>query len=194
MQNTSSYIIQTVAPIFNKKGYTGTTLSDLTSATGLTKGAIYGNFKNKEELAIEAFKYNVRGILQEINSVVNKANRAIDKLYAITNYYRGYYDKAQLMGSCPILSVGNDTKHVNPCLFRLVNHTAKKLEGTIGKIILEGIGNQEFKKNLDVHSIARNIYSMIEGSAFMAITHDDRIYLISMMEHIETFIREKMVQ
>ena len=43
--NTSDFILETVAPIFNRKGYAGTSLSDLTAATGLTKGAIYFNFK-----------------------------------------------------------------------------------------------------------------------------------------------------
>ena len=47
-EQTSEFIIQKVAPIFNKHGYYGTSMSDLTQATGLTKGAIYGNFKNKE--------------------------------------------------------------------------------------------------------------------------------------------------
>ena len=37
---TRSYIIEQVAPIFNKKGVHGTSLSDITNATGLTKGAI----------------------------------------------------------------------------------------------------------------------------------------------------------
>lgn len=183
-----------MAPIFNKKGYIGTSLSDLTEATGLTKGAIYGNFKNKEELAVEAFKYNVRGILAQIGSEINKANRSVDKLFAITNYYRGYYDQTKLSGGCPILSVGNDTKHVNPTLFRLVKHTARKLEESIALIILEGVQNQEFKKTLDVPKSAKNIYSMIEGSAFTAVTHDDRSYLISMMDHIDELIREKIVR
>ena len=38
---TSQYIIETVAPIFNKNGYAATSMLDLTNATGLTKGAIY---------------------------------------------------------------------------------------------------------------------------------------------------------
>ncbi|WP_144916166.1 TetR/AcrR family transcriptional regulator [Mucilaginibacter frigoritolerans] len=36
--NTRDFILQKVAPLFNKKGYAGTSLSDLTDATGLTKG------------------------------------------------------------------------------------------------------------------------------------------------------------
>jgi AcrR family transcriptional regulator len=60
---TSRYIIERTAPIFNRNGYTGTSLSDITKATGLTKGAIYGNFKNKEELALEAFNYIIKPLL-----------------------------------------------------------------------------------------------------------------------------------
>ena len=57
-ERTTAFIIETVAPIFNKHGYIGTSMSDLTEATGLTKGALYGNFENKEALALAAFEYN----------------------------------------------------------------------------------------------------------------------------------------
>jgi len=50
-ERTSAFIIERVAPVFNKHGYIGTSMSDLTEATGLTKGALYGNFENKEALA-----------------------------------------------------------------------------------------------------------------------------------------------
>ena len=59
-EHTIHFILETVAPIFNKHGYAATSMSDLTSATGLTKGAIYGNFKNKEDLAIAAFKHTIK--------------------------------------------------------------------------------------------------------------------------------------
>lgn len=57
---TSQYILEIVAPIFNKNGYTATSMTDITKATGLTKGAIYGNFINKEDLAIASFKFTVK--------------------------------------------------------------------------------------------------------------------------------------
>ncbi|MBL7756118.1 MAG: TetR family transcriptional regulator, partial [Chitinophagaceae bacterium] len=45
-ERTRQHIIEKAAPFFNKKGYADTSLSDITAATGLTKGAIYGNFEN----------------------------------------------------------------------------------------------------------------------------------------------------
>ena len=53
-EQTKAYIIEKAAPIFNKKGYAGTSLRDMTGATRLTKGSIYGNFANKDEAALAA--------------------------------------------------------------------------------------------------------------------------------------------
>ena len=58
-ERTRQHIISETAPIFNKKGYAGTSISDLTKATKLTSGSIYGNFANKEEVAVAAFDYNL---------------------------------------------------------------------------------------------------------------------------------------
>ena len=58
-RQTRQFIIDKAAPVFNKKGVSGTSLSDLTRATGLTKGSIYGNFKDKDEVAVCVFQYNL---------------------------------------------------------------------------------------------------------------------------------------
>ena len=81
---TSAFIIETVAPIFNKNGYAGTSLSDITKATGLTKGAIYGNFKNKEELAVAAFNTTVKKMLRRITEHQSITNSPLEKLFLIT--------------------------------------------------------------------------------------------------------------
>ena len=52
---TKQFIIEKTAPVFNAKGYAGTSINDLMIATGLTKGNIYGNFENKDEVALAAF-------------------------------------------------------------------------------------------------------------------------------------------
>ena len=61
-EETRQTIIEKAAVIFNKNGYQRTTMSTLTKALGLTKGAIYGHFADKDELAVEAFRYSVRKI------------------------------------------------------------------------------------------------------------------------------------
>lgn len=54
---TRAMILARVAPLFNKQGYFGASLSDIMQQTGLEKGGIYNHFKSKEQLALEAFDY-----------------------------------------------------------------------------------------------------------------------------------------
>ena len=72
-ERTRNFIIERTAEVFNKKGYAGTSMSDITKATGLTKGSIYGNFENKEEVALAAFEYNCARISKSISDQVDKA-------------------------------------------------------------------------------------------------------------------------
>ena len=48
-EQTRQRIVKEAAPIFNRRGYEGSSLSDLMKATGLKKGGIYRHFSSKEE-------------------------------------------------------------------------------------------------------------------------------------------------
>ncbi|MEZ0131178.1 TetR family transcriptional regulator [Flavobacterium sp. LBUM151] len=54
---TRQFIIEASAPLINKKGMAGTSLSDIMEVTKLAKGGIYGNFESKEEICRESFLY-----------------------------------------------------------------------------------------------------------------------------------------
>ena len=85
---TKQFILEKVAPVFNKNGYVGTSMSDVTEATALTKGAIYGNFKNKEELAYYSFYYNVSYVLDKIRTIIETKEDSIQQLLALQlNHY-----------------------------------------------------------------------------------------------------------
>ncbi len=50
---TKKHIIKTALSLFISKSYKAVTMAELEKATGLTKGAFYHYFKNKEEIFIE---------------------------------------------------------------------------------------------------------------------------------------------
>ena len=192
-EKTKQFILEKVSPIFNKHGYTGTSMSDITKATGLTKGAIYGNFENKEDLALEAFNYNVRYIIYKIRDIVITIDSPISQLYAITNFYREYYKNEINIGGCPILNVGVDANNTNPQLFKRVKHVMIKLKESISNIILEGKKLGEIKSTIDSEVYGGRIFSLIEGSVFTSVMLKDDKYLKDMMNHIDFMIKNEMI-
>ena len=189
---TSEYILKTVSPIFNKQGYIGTSLSHLTKATGLTKGAIYCNFTNKEELALKAFELNVKHAILPLFKLIEEQNSNLQKLYTITNYHRSYYNLVTKIGGCPMLQVGVDAKFNNPLLFEKAKKLSKTFLNGLIKIINDGISNNELQKNIDATQKAKLILSIIEGSSFLAFTHNDNSFLTNSMDYVDKEVINRM--
>lgn len=188
--NTSEYILDKVAPIFNRQGYIGTSLSDITNATGLTKGAIYCNFSNKEDLALKAFQLNVRLAIIPLFKLVDATQGSLNKLYAITNYQRSYYDLVKDRGGCPMLRVSVDAKFNNPLLFAAAQNLSAKFTSGLVNIIQEGILNNEILPDIDAVKSAKIILSQIEGGSLLAFIHNDPDYITSAMDFIDSTIIE----
>lgn len=191
-EDTKKYIISIAAPIFNKYGYAATSMSQLTNATKLTKGAIYGNFKDKEELAIKAFKFNVKLLMTGIKEKTEAVDTSLGKLEAVINFYRDYYAYSQKFGGCPILNVGVDANNKNTLLLENVKLIIKRIHDDIEKIIQLGIDNNELKNDLNTREWAIKIDSMIQGAIFMTYTMDDNIYMELAMNQLSEIVKNQL--
>jgi AcrR family transcriptional regulator len=49
-QQTREYLLDAAAQVFAERGFHEATIDEVASAAGFTKGAVYSNFKNKEDL------------------------------------------------------------------------------------------------------------------------------------------------
>jgi TetR/AcrR family transcriptional repressor of nem operon len=85
---TRQYIVEKTAPVFNRLGYAGTSLNDMVAATGLTKGSIYGNFSNKDEVALAAFDHNFGKVISLIKTRMEEKKGTIEKLLVYPETYR----------------------------------------------------------------------------------------------------------
>ena len=168
-EKTRQYIIERTAPVFNKKGITGTTMSEITGATGLTKGSVYGNFKNKNELALEAFKYNYNLLRQEIQQELTTKNSAIEKLFVFTRFYLNNYRLVFERGGCVLLNTATDSDDQHHILLSEVKNALQGWKNTLEKIVEEGIQNGEMKP-IDPDEFASFFIAVIEGSIFLSKT------------------------
>jgi AcrR family transcriptional regulator len=189
---TKLHILETVAPIFNKNGYAATSMQDITKATEMTKGAIYGNFKNKEELAISAFKFMVKKLLKRIGDHMDLSNSPIQKLFLITDFYRNYYTMSQEFGGCPVLNVGVDANNQNTLLLENVRSVIEKIQKQLAEVIENGIVAKEIKNNINALQYAKRIDTMIQGAIFMTYTLDDEFYIKDTMNQIDQMIHQEL--
>ncbi|MEN8789560.1 MAG: TetR/AcrR family transcriptional regulator [Flavobacteriaceae bacterium] len=191
-ERTTAYIIETVAPIFNKHGYVGTSMSDLTDATGLTKGAIYGNFENKEALALAAFEYNSTKLLMALDECLSGEPSALKQLGKLTGFYRHYDEFTDEMGGCPVLNVGVDANFNNRQLASAARETVRTIEGKIALVLENGVRNNEIKLPVPPLQFAKQLFTMIQGAVAMATISNDRKYLINTVAYLDVLISREI--
>ena len=191
-ERTTAYIIETVAPIFNKHGYVGTSMSDLTEATGLTKGAIYGNFENKEALALSAFEYNRNLLLEAIDNKLEIGIEALDKLFSLLSFYKQYDIFTLPLGGCPILNVGVDAHANNKLLAAAVKETIKAIEGKIALVLENGANKEEILLPVPPLQFAKQLFTMIQGAVAMSTMTQDRKYLMNTVAYLEHLVKQEL--
>ncbi len=191
-ERTTAFIIETVAPVFNKHGYVGTSMSDLTEATGLTKGALYGNFENKEALALAAYEYSINKLLNAIDERLNIEGDSLEKLFSLTKFYRNYDIFTLDIGGCPVLNVGVDARHNNKQLAAAASETINVIEGKIALVLENGVNNSEIHLPVPPLQFAKQLYTMLQGAIAMNTITADRKYLMNTVAYLEVLVKKEI--
>jgi TetR/AcrR family transcriptional repressor of nem operon len=167
-ERTRQFIVETTAPIFNIKGYAGTSVSDLTAATGLTKGSIYGNFADKEAVAMAAFEHNWKLVLAVLNTEMGKHTSNRDKLLALASVFENYQSLAFPEGGCPLLNTAIEADDTHPGLRSKALAAFQGWKKHIVTLIEAGIAMKEFRKDVNAEQTAVGLIAMIEGAIMIS--------------------------
>ena len=167
-EQTRAYIIEKTAPVFNKKGYAGTSITDLTAATGLTKGSIYGNFTNKDEVALAVFDYNLQKIANIIKAETGKQKTIKAQLLVYANVYANMFKFPATAGGCPMLNTATEADDTHPQLKEKVKAAIVAWKNKIVKLLEKGIENREFRPTIHTEQIALSFIAMLEGGIMIA--------------------------
>lgn len=189
-ERTRQFIIEASAPVFNVKGYAGTSMSDITEATGLTKGSIYGNFENKEEVALAVFDYNYGCVSRAVALQAAKANTYEGKLLAYARVYDSFMRGDTIKGGCPILNTAVEADDTNVPLKEKAAKALNKWKKSITDIISQGIEAGEFKAGIEIEEIALSVIALIEGGIMISKATGNRGNLDLVMNTVKKMIGE----
>jgi AcrR family transcriptional regulator len=191
-EKTKEYIIEKSAPVFNRKGYNGTSLSDIMEATGLTKGSIYGNFENKDTVAVEVYKYNVRTMQSRLAAAMGDKETATAKLKALTGYYRESWKKIFERGGCPLLNACTEADDNAEYLKKYVQQSIKGWSNGLAVIIAKGQKNGEFKKSIDPLEAAYAYITVLEGGMMLAKIMDNEQFLYAALDRMDDILKYEL--
>jgi len=187
-EKTKSYIIEKTATLFNTKGFAGTSLNDITEATGLTKGSVYGNFKNKDEVALAVFEYNLKKMQVLFASELDQKKSYKEKVLVYPEIYKNSFTRLFSSGGCPILNTATEADDTHPQLKEAAKSAFLYWKDSIAHLIEKGIEQKEFKQETNPEEAALTILAMIEGAVMITKLTGKLNYLKSLMGSLKTQI------
>jgi AcrR family transcriptional regulator len=193
-EQTRQLIIEKAASSFNIKGYENTSLSDVQNATGLTKGAIYGHFTDKNELAVEAYEYISSRINSRLRSEMDAQTSARGALTAFTDFYLQNWNFLFRNGGCPIQNAAVEADDHLEFLKNSVRNSIRQIIKDLQLVIKKGQDNKEFSKEVSPEQYAAMFFSIIEGGILLAKAMNDPKYLKLAVDRVNLIIEQELMK
>lgn len=167
-ETTRATILKKSGILFNTLGYKATSISDITEATGYTKGAIYRHFENKVELEIETLVHLSSLMFDKLRSCVKSERTAPSKLRALFYFFESYITRPPLKGGCPLLNAAVEADDSHPALRKAALRVLREMRESVVRILENGIRHGQLRRNLEVDEFATVIIASLEGAIMMS--------------------------
>lgn len=186
---TKDKILTRSGVLFNTQGYKATSISDITRATGYTKGAIYRHFKNKGKLEKETLFHLSGQMFDILRSRIKSANTAGDKLRAIIRYYESYVSKPELKGGCPLMNAAIEADDTNPILRKEAIRILDILHDSVVNILKNGVRYKQIRKDTDLNYYSTIFIASLEGAIMMSKLRGNNHDIRRVIKHLEIQVK-----
>ncbi len=165
---TKEAILKKSGILFNTQGYKATSISDITTATGLTKGAVYRHFESKDALELESLTHLALTMFEKMRAQIQQQPTAGKKLRAIFLYFESYIENPPLKGGCPLLNSAIEADDAHPALRKGALRILTALRESVIAILENGIKYKQIRSDIDKEFYATLIIASLEGAIMMS--------------------------
>ena len=187
---TKSIILKESANLFNTQGYKATSISDITRATGYTKGAIYRHFENKQDLEQHALRSLAKVMFDEIGTSIRAAANFREKFEAIFAFFENYMHTPYYEGGCPLMNAAVEADDSNPVLRQQAFNMLAQLRSSVVKIIENGKKNGQVHPETDAPFYATIIIATLEGGIMMSKLERNKEAIGHTIQHLRNLIEQ----
>jgi TetR/AcrR family transcriptional regulator, transcriptional repressor for nem operon len=186
-------IIHESMKLFSLKGFLGTSIDDILSASNSSKGGFYNHFKSKEDLFLEVLDEarkiwrdrNLKGLSQNQDALTN-----IKKL--LINFRDVYLKNSESFpGGCIFIILMVEVKNQRPHLSKEIKKGFVGLKNMIKRYLEEAKDSGQLKNGADTDEMSEILFNGMLGAAVSYNGKDSDSALDaainSMIKYVERF-------
>ncbi|HEY2119294.1 MAG TPA: TetR/AcrR family transcriptional regulator [Candidatus Acidoferrum sp.] len=154
-----------------KSGYQGTDLDTILSSAGVTKGALYHHFENKESLGYAIVDEVIAGItrdkwLQPLQNTPNPLNTLIEIVESTS------IAPSDLRGGCPLNNLAQEMSPLDEGFRKRIAKVFADWHGAIVTALKNGQKSGQVRREIDVDDTATFFIAVYEG--YISITKNSQ--------------------
>ena len=190
---SSQHLLQAAIECFATHGYQGTSIERIARAAGVTKGAIYYHYKDKEELLFETVRDRLLGfearVLAETSpddDPVAVLGRVVDECFvtATESNHRRF-----------IITLMVEALGTNPALSEVFRAELRRMRGFLVDVVRRGQDGGVIRPELSPDGVAALVVSAIMGAEIQHYQDPERIDLRALLDlhldHLSQWLRPR---
>jgi len=182
-EETRRKIVLTALELFVRKGYHGTSISDIMDRVGLTKGSFYAHFKSKGDMLLLIIeRYNARYIDGMKRSANECEGDALDKLHRCISFNAKFVTEHENLSL--FLTMLTTELKADVDFEPLLKAVYRNFQGFISGIIRQGIKQGVVDERTDPNLAALTFMALHDGVLHQWVLNRS---LIDPVQYVKTF-------
>jgi AcrR family transcriptional regulator len=172
-QQVRDRIIKAAVTVFSEKGYHRATISEVVQRSGLSVGAIYTHFRNKEELFLQSCDLISGQGLDQLAARLAPLTTSVERLRAAVAYYVETIDEFEdAPGQVGLVRAWAEAGE-EPGVREMLVRRRERLVGAAQLLLREAIARGELPSWVDVEALARGFMALLDGLLLQRIEAGD---------------------
>jgi TetR/AcrR family transcriptional repressor of nem operon len=161
-------ILASAAPIFNRRGFAGTSIADILEATSLEKGGLYNHFESKEQLALASFDFAYGEVEAYFAKALAPVAPGLQRVRAYVDAFERYMERPVIEGGCPVVNACIEADDALPFLRDRVSAAFGAMRRTVQRNLTHARERDEVKAEIDIESATDFIVAALEGAIVLS--------------------------
>jgi TetR/AcrR family transcriptional repressor of nem operon len=168
-------VLERAMELFWSKGYNGTSMDELTRATGLSRSSIYNSFGDKHALFMRSIRfYQAQQQRALLEAVEKDEGSPLKKIRLAFRYMEEVILADKLRKGCLVVNSTTELSNLDEEVSALVLDNLEGMEGLFLQWVEEGQKRGEIAGSFSARALARHLFNSYNGMRVIGQAKPDR--------------------
>lgn len=174
------HVIEVASQLFFVKGYSYTSMDEVTRISGVSKSNIYYHFKSKDDLLIAVLDYWMAHYQTRIGQTLSDRTQSVEaRILAFLNTISHEIVARDFKGSCPFLTLYIQSPMKPDAAKKKISVFFQQLQPSFVTLFQQGLDQGEFRPTLSAEQLGDLFLSTMEGAVLLTETMRDTTKLVT---------------